>query len=226
MQTVLIVEDDKNIANLVSYNLKQEKFDVISVITGEEGLRQVKIKIPDLIILDIMLPGIDGLEVCRKLKSDDATRNIPILMLTAKSEEIDKIVGFELGADDYVTKPFSPRELVLRVKSILKRGKQLLQKPSVLKFKEMTLIPDDYALIIGAKKIKLTLTEFKLLHFMINNKGRVLPRENILNHVWGYDSEVFSRTVDTHITRLREKLESYGKYLESVRGVGYRWLEN
>lgn len=225
MQKVLIIEDDPNISRLISYNLKKEKFEATTAESGEEGLRQVRLNRPDIIILDLMLPGIGGLDVCKTLKSDNKTKNVPIIMLTAKSEEIDKIVGFEVGADDYVTKPFSPRELTLRIKAVLKRNVGIEKNISTIKFKEIEIDQAGHAVRIGNKEIILTLTEFKLLSYLISNKGKVISRDSLLNNVWGYESDITSRTVDTHITRLREKLGIYEKYLKSIRGVGYQWAD-
>jgi two-component system phosphate regulon response regulator PhoB len=223
MQTLLIIEDDLAILELISYNLKQEKFQVLKASSGEEGLKLATHKKVDLIILDIMLPGINGLEVCKKLKADNRTLNIPVIMLTARAEEVDRIVGFELGADDYITKPFSPRELILRIKAVLKRGEKTSTCEKALKFKDMTVDQSKHAVCIGTKEIKLTLIEFKLLHYLLKNAGKVISRDTILNNVWGYSADVFSRTVDTHMTRLREKLGAYSKHIKAVRGVGYMW---
>lgn len=224
MQNLLIIEDDPGILELISYNLKQEKFQILKASSGEDGLRIANHKKVDLIILDIMLPGINGLDVCKKLKSDSRTKEIPIVMLTAKSEEVDKIVGFEIGADDYITKPFSPRELVLRVKAVLKRYEPKNNKKTII-FKEVSVDPSSHSVTIGKKNLDLTLIEFKLLSYLLENKGKVMSRDTILNNVWGYAADVFSRTVDTHMTRLREKLGHYAKYIRSVRGVGYGWKD-
>ena len=222
---ILIIEDDSAIGNLVLYNLKQEKYEAKIATRAKDGLREVKQWRPDLIVLDLMLQDMSGLDVCRTLKSNTETNHIPIVMLTAKSEEIDRIVGFEVGADDYITKPFSPRELVLRVKAVLKR-KEVKESPGKkVKFKEMVIDYERHCVVINKKVLELTLTEFKLLAYLVENKERVLQRDSILNYVWGYSTEVFSRTVDAHVTRLRDKLGNYGKYIKSVRGLGYCWKE-
>jgi two-component system phosphate regulon response regulator PhoB len=226
MSCVLVIEDDSSIAKLLSYNLSKEGYSVMTADTGEEGLRSVKDKKPDLIILDLMLPGVSGLEVCRLLKEKNVTQQIPVIMLTAKSEELDKIAGWEAGADDYVTKPFSVRELLLRVKAILKRCASQVgatAETKIIVFKALTVDSNDYHVTLGKKKLNLTITEFKLLAFLLTHPNKTISRDHLLNRVWGYQSEVFSRTVDTHITRLRSKLQAYGKYLMSVRSIGYRW---
>lgn len=226
MSVILIIEDDLNIGQLVQYNLKKENFEVYLAKTGEEGLRLARTKIPDIVILDLMLPGIDGFEACRILKSGDVTKNIPIIMLTAKSDEVDRIVGFEIGADDYVTKPFSPRELVLRVKAVLKRGKKVqIGVDKSVRFKDMQIDHLRHRVTIKRKEITLTLTEFKLLSYLVENKDKVIKRDSVLDMVWGYGADVFSRTVDTYITRLKKKIGDYGKYIKSIRGVGYTWKE-
>ena len=226
MQYILVIEDDLAISDLISYNLKQEKFGVYRAGSGEEGLKIAEQKRPSLVILDLMLPGIGGLDVCKRLKSDDRTRSIPVIILTARSEEVDRVVGFEVGADDYVTKPFSPRELALRVKAVLKRGEVVKAVEKTTVFKDMTVDPSRHSVFIGKKELELTLIEFKLLQYLLANKDRVISRDTILNSVWGYSADVFSRTVDTHITRLREKLGAYSRYLRSVRGVGYIWKDH
>lgn len=225
MRNLLVIEDNPAILELISYNLKQDSFQVLRASSGEEGLRIANHKKVDLIILDIMLPGINGLGVCKKLKADSRTKDIPIIMLTAKAEEVDRIVGFELGANDYITKPFSPRELVLRVKAVLKRGEKTSVCDKVLRFKDMAVDPLRYAVNIGIKEIELTLLEFKLLYYLLENEDKVISRDTILNNVWGYSADVFSRTVDAHVTRLREKVGVYSKYIKTVRGVGYVWRD-
>lgn len=225
MGYILVIEDDSAISDLISYNLKQERFDVSAVPSAEEGLRAMRQRRPDLIVLDIMLPGMSGLELCRRLRAYPQFRDVPVIMLTAKAEEVDRIVGFEVGADDYVTKPFSPRELVLRIRSVLKRGETKGTAAKTLKFKDMVIDPASHSAFIGRKELGLTLMEFKLLSYLLENKDRVLGRDAILDNVWGYSADVFSRTVDTHITRLREKLGPYSRHLRSVRGLGYIWKD-
>ena len=225
MNPVLVVEDEKDIAELVEYHLKQSGFPVTVVFDGTSALERVKKNRPTLIILDLMLPDMDGKDICRMLKSDPHTRAIPILMLTAKAEEIDRIVGFELGADDYVTKPFSPRELVLRVKAILKKRDVDQEEAKVIQMGDLVIDLDRHQVSVSGKSVQLTSIEFKLLVQLSLRKGRVQTREHLLNQVWGYTYEGYARTVDTHIRRLREKLGACGDYIETLRGVGYRFKE-
>lgn len=224
-KTILIVEDEEDILELLDFHLQQEGFNTVTTTTGDEALELIDKSPPALVVLDIMLPGMIGTEVCKTLKQDDATRHIPILMLTARGEEIDRVVGFELGADDYVTKPFSPRELVLRVKAILKRMQSVKEKKDLVDVNGLTIdIPKHEARLHG-KPIELTATEFKLLLTLVERRGRVQTRENLLESVWGYDYPGFTRTVDTHMRRLRSKLGGWGEAIETVRGVGYRYRE-
>ncbi len=224
---VLIVEDDKDISELVEYNLRQEKLSCDLCTSGADGLNRARRTAPDLIILDLMLPDMGGLEVCKSLKSDSKTKAIPVLMLTAKGEEIDRIVGFEVGAEDYLTKPFSPRELVLRVKAILRRLKdrEWSENTAPQTFGILSLDPSKFLVLVGKKEVRLTAIEFKLLQFLLTNKGRVSTRDTLLDRVWGYDAAVTTRTVDTHVKRLREKLMAAGDYIETIRGIGYRFKE-
>lgn len=224
---LLLIEDDKDIAELVEYNLRQEKMAVEIARTGNEGLAKARRALPDLVILDLMLPDVGGLEICRALKGDPKTKQIPVMMLTAKGEEVDRIVGFEVGADDYLTKPFSPRELVLRVKAIVRRLKEkegsTPQMPQA--FGSLKIDPARFQVMVGSKEIRLTATEFKLLQHLLANKGRVSTRDSLLDRVWGYDAALTTRTVDTHVKRLRQKLGRAGDYIETLRGVGYRFSE-
>ncbi len=224
MKPILIIEDEKDIVDLIDYHLKQAGFIVIKAYDGASGLDKARKEKPDLIILDLMLPEMDGKDVCKSLKSNPETQSIPILMLTAKAEEVDRIVGFEIGADDYVTKPFSPRELVLRVKAILRR-KEAPEEMKLIRIKGLVIDPSRHMVSINNKQIRLTATEFKLLFELTSKRGRVLTREILLDRVWGYTYEGYARTVDTHIRRLREKLGSMGDYIETLRGVGYRFRE-
>jgi len=225
---VLIVEDDKDIAELIDYNLKKEKFETEIVTNGAQAFKRASRMEPDLIILDLMLPGVDGLEICRSLKADNRTKAIPVIMLTAKTDEIDRIVGFEVGAEDYLSKPFSPRELILRVKVILKRtrgGGETASK-QVLICGPIEIDPNKFQVLINKKPVKLTAIEFKLLHHLVSTKGRVATRDNLLDHVWGYESALTTRTVDTHVKRLRAKMGSTaGDLIETIRGIGYRFKE-
>lgn len=220
MERVLIVDDDPDILGLVRYNLKHAGFEVVSAATGRSALEEVQKHPPDLIILDVMLPDVDGMEVCRNLRQHRDTRNIPILMLTARSEEIDRVVGFELGADDYVPKPFSPRELVLRVKSILRRAAG--NREEALRAHRVQVFPDRRQCFVGSEPVSLTAKEFDLLRELLRARGSVLTREDLMDRVWGYHGDANSRTLDTHIRRLREKLGPDGSCVETVRGVGYR----
>ena len=224
-EKVLIVEDDKHISKLVKYNLEKAGFDCTVTISGEDALEALHRESIDLIILDIMLPKIDGFETCRHIKQDKKLSGIPIIMLTAKGEEVDKVVGFELGADDYVVKPFSPRELILRVKAILKRGKPKEEEKDILSVDKLTIDIPRHKVTVDKKEIKLTQLEFKLLVALIKRRGRVQSRDALLEDVWDIASDVTTRTIDTHIKRLREKLGKIGKLIETVRGIGYRFNE-
>ena len=220
MERVLIVDDDPDIQRLVSYNLIQAGFRTSSATTGTAALKAIETSPPDLIILDIMLPDLDGLEVCRTLRQHEKSRRIPIIMLTARTEEVDRVVGFEIGADDYVMKPFSPRELVLRVKSIFRRMGD--EPDDILKVGRIQLIPQRRQLLVDSRPVTLTAKEFDLLEELMRAGGNVLTRETLMNKVWGYHSEATSRTLDTHVRRLREKLGNEAIHLETVHKVGYR----
>jgi phosphate regulon transcriptional regulator PhoB len=222
--TILIVEDEKDLAQLVSYNLEQAGFRTKIETNGADALSRAQKESPALILLDLMLPKMNGLEVCRLLRADPKTKAIPIIMLTAKGEEIDRVVGFEMGADDYIVKPFSPRELVLRVKAILKRSKPGVEdsKKESLQFEGIALDTAQHRVWVNKKEIILTATEFKLLEYFLKSQGRILTRDLLLDKVWGYDVAVTTRTIDTHVKRLREKLGKSGEVIETVRGVGYR----
>lgn len=224
---ILVIEDDRDIGELIAYNLGQEKIPVEVSSNGKTGLMQARRLLPDLIILDLMLPDLGGLEICKTLKADARTKDIPVLMLTAKGTEVDRIVGFEVGADDYLTKPFSPRELLLRVKAILKRLKDRDQKAQAKpqSFGMLQVDPARFEVKVGKQEVRLTALEFKLILHLMQNKGRIATRDNLLDHVWNYDAAVTTRTVDTHIKRLREKLGRAGEYIETIRGVGYRFKD-
>ena len=220
MERVLIVDDDPDIRRLVSYNLSQAGFDIATAGTGRQALETVQKQPPDLIILDLMLPDVDGMEVCRTLRQRDNSRRIPIIMLTARGEEIDRVIGFELGADDYVMKPFSPRELVLRVKSIFRRMKE--ERSEMFRTGKIQIYPDRRQCFVGTHQVTLTAKEFDLLHELMRAHGNVLTRDVLMDRVWGYHGEATSRTLDTHVRRVREKLGDEGRHVETVRGVGYR----
>ncbi len=221
---ILVVDDEIDILTLLGYNLEKAGFKVISASDGPEAIESAEREKPNLIILDIMLPSMEGTEVCKVLKRDERTSHIPVIMLTAKGEEIDRIVGLELGADDYITKPFSPRELILRVKAVLKRG-QAQEKSKTITKGPVYIDIDRNSVTVGNKPLNLTTIEFKLLTELAASNGRVLSRDNLLDRVWGKDCYVTDRTIDTHIRRLREKLGKAAKYIETVRGFGYRFLE-
>lgn len=224
-EKILIVEDEKNIAKLIRYNLEKSDYDCTVARTGEDALSILEKQHFNLIILDIMLPEMDGFEVCRNIKQVPGIKNIPIIMLTAKSEEVDRIVGLELGADDYITKPFSPRELILRIKAILKRGKAEDQKKEVLISGDIEINIPKHKVIVRQREIALTNMEFKLLFTLMERQGRVQDRDRLLSDVWEIDSMVDTRTVDTHVKRLREKLGRSGCMIETVRGMGYKFKE-
>ena len=225
-EEILIVEDDKNISRLIKFNLEKEGYDAFAVPSGEEALEHIKKYHTDLVILDLMLPKIDGFEVCRSIKQDPKLKNIPVIMVTAKGEEVDRVVGLELGADDYIVKPFSPRELVLRVKAILRRGKAPEIKKNILKAGKITVNIEKHKVTANLKDVELTPMEFKLLATLVERQGRVQSREQLLTDVWDIAADVDTRTIDTHIKRLREKLGKSGELLETVRGLGYRCRES
>jgi len=224
-QKILVVDDESEAVELVEFNLKQSGYEVVTAADGEEALKKAKATLPALVVLDLMLPEIDGLEVCKLLRRDPATARIPILMLTAKAAEIDRVLGLEIGADDYVTKPFSPRELVLRIKKILQRGETKEESREVMRFGDLQIDIPKHSAAWKGKSIDLTATEFKLLTILAQRAGRVQTRDTLLRDVWEYDSLIDTRTVDTHMRRLREKLGGASKYLDTVRGVGYRFAE-
>lgn len=223
---VLVVDDEQDILNLVEYNLKRAGFQTILAKDGPEAIEAAKTHRPDLVLLDIMLPDMEGTEVLRRLKSTETTASIPIIMLTAKGEEIDKIVGLELGAEDYITKPFSPRELILRVKAVLKRTAAAPEAGRSLSFKELSMDVSRHRITVSGEPVELSSTEFNLLYELMQAKGRVLTRDDILDRAWGLDCYVTPRTVDTHVRRLRSKLGVAGDYIETVRGVGYRFKDD
>lgn len=220
MERVLIVDDDADILKLLHYNLTNAGYSVQAASTGRAALETIRKNPPDLIVLDLMLPDVDGMEVCRTLRLDTISRRIPIIMLTARGDEIDRVVGFELGADDYVAKPFSPRELVLRVKSILRRSGK--ENAAVVRTGNIQLFPDRRQCFVDGQPVALTAKEFDLLHELIKGDGNVLSRETLMDRVWGYHGDAESRTLDTHVRRLRDKLGSGGSCVETVRGIGYR----
>lgn len=225
---ILIVDDEKDLTKLLDYNLKQEGFDTFISYEGKTALETIRKKKPDLVILDIMLPDLSGTEICKIIRSDEKTRDLPIIMLSAKGEEIDRILGLEIGADDYVTKPFSPRELILRIKKLLTRLQEKREAEAterVLRVDSLEIDFSKHKVFVEKKEINLTVKEFELLIELAKSRGRVKTRDSLLSRIWGYDNDVFTRTIDTHIRRLREKLGKAGKYIETVRGIGYRFKE-
>ncbi len=221
---ILVVDDEPDAVELVAFGLKGAGYQVSTAADGEEALRKAREQLPDLIVLDVMLPEVDGLEVCKILRRDGATASIPIILLTAKAGEMDRVLGLELGADDYVTKPFSPRELILRVKRLLRSVVPEAQKSDRLVWKELDIDIPRHQVKLKGKSLDLTATEFKLLVTLVQRRGRVQSREALLRDVWEYDSLIDTRTVDTHMRRLREKLGPASRYLDTVRGVGYRFV--
>jgi phosphate regulon transcriptional regulator PhoB len=222
---VLVVDDERDIIELVSYNLEKEGFKVISAMDGEKALELVSSKEPEIIILDLMLPGIDGLDVCRELKRNDKTSSIPIIMLTAKGEESDIVIGLELGADDYITKPFSPRILVARVKAVLRRIETKKEEEKLINIEQLSIDLVRHQVTYREKTLTLTSTEFNLLILLAKNRGKVFTRDQILDKAWKDESFVVDRTVDVHVRRLRQKLGQASQFIETVRGVGYRFKD-
>lgn len=221
--TVLVVEDERDIQDLVEFNLRQSGYRVLKAGDGLEGLRLAQAEKPDLVVLDLMLPGLDGKEVCRRLKQGESTRAIPILMLTALAEETDRIIGFEIGADDYLTKPFSPRELSLRIQAILRRSAEPEAVGGHLRLDNLVIDPERHLVEVDGEVVDLTATEFRLLHHLAGHAGKVQTREVLLERVWGYAYEGYARTVDTHVRRLRKKLGKLSEAIETIRGIGYRY---
>lgn len=222
---VLVVDDEPDTLELIEFNLRNAGYDVIAAADGAEALKKARDNAPDLIILDVMLPELDGLEVCKILRANPSTAQIPILMLTAKAAEVDRILGLELGARDYVTKPFSPRELLLRVRNLLKQEDEESNKPQTFQFAELYVDIPRHVVTVGRHPVELTATEFRLLTVLAERRGRVQSREQLLQDVWKYDNLIDTRTVDTHMRRLREKLGKASRFLGTVRGVGYRFVE-
>jgi DNA-binding response OmpR family regulator len=220
-KTIFVVEDEKDISNLVALHLRKSGFIVIEFGKAENFLNYLKRTIPDLIILDLMLPDADGLDICRQLKANHDYHSIPVIILTAKSEETDKIIGLELGADDYVTKPFSPKELVARVKSVLRRS-EIKNSEKITAGKILSVDLNKYEVFVKDKKIHLTQTEFNILKILLSKKGWVFTREKILDLLWQGEKAVIDRTIDVHIKKLREKLGEAGKLITNVRGIGYK----
>jgi len=226
---IMVVDDEADIRELIKFNLEKEGFDVVPVSDGETALEEARLRQPDLIILDVMLPGIDGIEVCFKLKSDNNYKSIPIVMLSAKSDESDQLVGLKIGADDYLVKPFSPKVLVAKITAILRRGdvvsSGIADESPVIRFKSLFMNPNDFSVTYQEKPLKLTAVEYKILYFLARKPGRVYTRERIIEQVRGDDVIITGRTVDVHILSLRRKLGDAADLIETVRGIGYRVRE-
>ncbi|MCD6199771.1 MAG: response regulator [Deltaproteobacteria bacterium] len=225
---ILIIEDEEDIAELISFNLGQARFDSLTLSSGHHMISQARQYKPELILLDLMLPDLDGLELCKQLKRDKSLFNIPVIMVTAKGTETDRILGLELGADDYIVKPFSPRELVLRVKAVLSRvyPDETAPADTILRIGPVELDSQKHVVYVKQILVKLTLTEFRLLHELMSHAGMVRTREILLENVWGYSFDGYDRTIDTHIRRLRKKLGTASSYIETVRGLGYSFRED
>jgi two-component system phosphate regulon response regulator PhoB len=224
-ERILVVDDEPDLLELVRVNLSQAGFDVETAESARAGLAAIRERVPDLLVLDLMLPDVPGTEVCRQVRSDAKLRDLPIVMLTAKSEEVDRVVGFELGADDYVAKPFSPRELTLRVQAILRRSSAPAEPTAVLQHGALRLDAERHRCTVAGAPVDLTAKEFKLLATLMARPGHVMSRQRLLDAVWGSEITVTERTIDTHLKRLREKLGEAGDLIETVRGVGYRFAE-
>lgn len=223
--TILVVDDEEDIRELVELNLRREGYNVLTCETGEQALAQATRNGPDLVVLDLMLPGMDGLDVCKRLKGDPATRKMPVVMLTAKGEEADIVAGLELGADDYVTKPFSGKVLVARVRRLLRKREDDGEQPGIVRIHELTIDPSRHEVLVGDTSVTLTLTEFNILHVLARRPGRVFTRYQIVDAIHGSDYLVTERAVDVQIVSLRKKLGPCAKYVDTVRGVGYRFLD-
>lgn len=224
-EKILVVDDEPDLLELVRVNLAQEGYRVDTATSGRVALAELRRARPDLAVLDLMLPDVSGTDLCRRIRADRELSDLPIIMLTAKADEVDRVVGFEVGADDYVTKPFSPRELVLRVRAVLRRHRKSEAEPSSLEHGDLEVDPARHRCFVDGAEIDLTAKEFDLLYNLMKSPGRVLTREHLLATVWGSDVVVTARTIDTHLKRLREKLGNSGRLIETVRGVGYRFAD-
>ena len=222
---VLVIDDEADLIELVRYNLEKEGFTVVSAGDGESGLALAASKKPDVVVIDLMLPGMDGLEVCRLLRAGGGTSRIPIIILTAKASESDRVVGLELGADDYVTKPFSPRELIARIKALIRRSSGFRHQAAVIRRGRLTIDPASHDVFCGDRGVELTATEYRLLHFLASHPGYVYSRSAIIDGALGRDVNVLERTIDVHVMALRKKLGKCGEWVETIRGFGYRFRE-
>lgn len=225
---ILVVDDEKDIVDLLKYNLEKEKeFEVITALNGKDALKQAVENKPDLVLLDIMMPEMNGFDVCRKLRNNLTTSKIPVIFLTAKENEIDEIIGLELGADDYIQKPISPRKVVARIKTVLRRvyaeDDKTIKTDEYIKFKKLEIDSVAHIIKINNEEVFFPKKEFQLLHFLISNRGKVLSREILLNQIWGENIYVVDRTVDVHVAKVREKLGEYSDYIETIKGLGYRF---
>lgn len=225
MAQILVIEDEQDLQKILDYNLRKAGHNVVQALRGQDGLKQAQQAHPDLILLDLMLPDLQGTEICKILKASPETQNIPIIMLTAKGEEIDRVLGFELGVEDYVVKPFSVRELILRIQAILRR-KEPPTDQAIINFGCLRIDPEAHRAWVDDEEARLTFTEFRLLLTLYERRNRVQTRITLLEDVWGMNAESETRTVDTHVKRLREKLGRAESFVETVRGVGYRFVEN
>ena len=222
---IVVIEDEVDILEVINYNLSKEGFDVCSALDGEEGLALIKKEVPDLVLLDLMLPGLDGIEICRKLKTDYSTRSIPIIMVTAKGEESDIVLGLGMGADDYMVKPFRPRELMARIRSVLRRGDFIEEGEGLVSIDELVIDINRHEVKLEGKIIVLTAMEFKLLHFLASHPGQVFTRENLLNHISSDDTFIIDRNIDVHIRSIRKKLNKHRELIETIHRVGYRFRD-
>jgi len=224
---IVIVEDEPDILEVLTYNLQREGFDVASSMDGVQGLELIQNLTPDLVLLDLMLPGLNGLEICRKLKADPSSHGIPIIMVSAKGEESDIVQGLGIGADDYISKPFSPRELMARVKAVLRRGAASKAQPSKsgILIDQLNIDIEKFIVTLSGATIPLTATEFRLLHFLASNRGRVFTRDQLIGHALGNDAMVIDRNIDVHIRAIRKKIDVDKHYIETIRGVGYRFKD-
>jgi len=226
MARILVIEDERDLQQVIEYNLRQAGHEPVQAMGGEEGLRLAQERRPDLVLLDLMLPDLPGTEVCKALKRDDRTRDIPVVMLTARGEEVDRVVGFEIGADDCVVKPFSVRELLLRLQALLRRAHSEPSPAPVVEFGVLRMDNAAHRVWVEGAEVELTALEFRLLVTLYERRDRVQSRSRLLDDVWGIEAEINTRTVDTHVKRLREKLGAARDYVETVRGVGYRFVSS
>jgi len=226
-EKIVVIEDETDILEVIAYNLKREGYEVVTSTSGEDGLEKIEKTKPNLVVLDLMLPEVDGIELCRKLKADPVTQGIPVIMVTAKGEESDVVLGLGVGADDYVTKPFSPRELTARVKAVLRRskGRAEVDKGERLAFEGIVIDPQRHEVEVDDESVLLTATEFRLLHFLASHPGRVFTRDHLLTRVIGDDAIVIDRNIDVHVRAIRKKLGSRRELIETIRGVGYRFKD-